>query len=95
MQKNNISNSFASIDLKFLSFSENSRLRSAVEILSTQLLQSINISSMDDGRSSNFTKFPIRKKPFTPHIIFVGWVSCKAIKKKKPHSSWKTKKDGE
>jgi len=71
-KKKSISSSFASMDLKFLRFSENNRLRSAVEILSTQLLQSINISSMDDGRSSNVTKFPIRKKAFIPHIIFVG-----------------------
>lgn len=58
--------------LKFLRFSENTRLKSAVEILSAQLLQPITISSMGDGRNSNFTKSPIRNKPFIPHIIFVG-----------------------
>lgn len=80
-----ISNRFTdnsnSMVLKFLRFSENTRLKSAVEILSAQLLQPITISSMGDGRNSNFTKSPIRNKPFIPHIIFVGWVSCKGIKK--------------
>lgn len=56
------------MDLKFWRFSEHNGLRSAVEILTTQLLQSINMSSVDDGKSSNLVKFPIRKEPLKPHI---------------------------
>lgn len=84
---NNISNGFASMDLKFWRFSEHSRLRSAVEILTTQLLQSINMSSVDDGKNSNLAKFPIRKEPLMPHISSASWARCKDVLKQVPFFS--------
>lgn len=31
--------------------------------------------------NSNFTQLPITNKLFMPHIIFVGGLSCKGLKK--------------